>query len=504
MRDTLFHLNRKPNVSIQSQIREMLVSAILGGQLPPSEPLPSCRKMAKTLKVSRNTVVLAYQGLADDGYLKSRERSGFYVDSEILEGHALPPGGGAAKAAAPAAKRLDASKHAPDWQALFRTRASGLQHNRKPPDWMSYPYPFIYGQVDPTLFPIAAWRECTRQALGTKGMADWTADTLGADDPLLIEQIRTRLLPRRGILAEADQILITLGAQNAISLLADLLVDADTTVAIEDPGYPDMRNIFSLKTDHLKAIAVDEDGLPVDQRLDDCNLVYVTPSHQHPTTATMPLERRLALLERAAEKNFLIIEDDYEPEANYLGEPTPALKSLDDNDRVLYIGSLSKSLFPGLRIGYLVGPRELIAEAQALRQLMMRHPPTNNQRTTALFLSLGHHDTMVHRLHRAYRARWEMMGQALSKYLPDSARNPTFGGTSYWVKGPNGLNAAKLAQEAIGEGVVIEPGRINFMARNAPKNYFRLGFSSLPLEKIEPGIKLLAGLIGRQASGSAK
>ena len=495
MRDSLFHFSRKPHVSIQSQIREMLVAAILGGQLPPSEPLPSCRKMAKTLKVSRNTVVLAYQGLVDDGYLISRERSGFYVDPEILEGHAPPPAPGTTAKTSHQSDDLAAPKNAPNWQTLFRTRPSHLQHNHKPADWMSYPYPFVYGQVDPSLFPIAAWRECTRQALGTKGMAAWTHDTLGADDPVLIEQIRTRLLPRRGILADSDQILITLGAQNAISLLADLLVNQDTTVAIEEPGYPDMRNIFSLKTSRLKPIPVDEDGLPVDQRLDDCDLVYVTPSHQHPSTATMPLKRRQSLLQRAADKNFLIIEDDYEPEANYLGEPTPALKSLDSNDRVLYIGSLSKSLFPGLRIGYLVGPRELIAEAQALRQLMMRHPPTNNQRTTALFLSLGHHDTMVHRLHRAYRARWQVMGEALSKYLPDSSRSPTFGGTSYWVEGPQGLDAAQLARDAIKQGVVIEPGRINFAAKDAPNNYFRLGFSSLPLDKIEPGIKLLARLI---------
>jgi len=500
MRDSLFHLVRKPHTSIQSQIREMLVTAILGGQLPSGEPLPSCRKMAKTLKVSRNTVVLAYQGLVDDGYLVSRERSGFYVDPEILEGRALAPVAGTAPKAPLQTDSLATPKNSPDWHALLRARPSRLQHNRKPADWMSYPYPFVYGQVDPSLFPIAAWRECTRQALGTKGMAAWTHDTLGADDPVLIEQIRTRLLPRRGILAETDQILITLGAQNALFLLAGLLVDRDTTVAIEEPGYPDMRNIFRLKTSHLKPIPVDKDGLPVDQRLDDCDLVYVTPSHQHPSTATMPLKRRQALLQRAAKKNFLIIEDDYEPEANYVGEPTPALKSLDGNDRVLYIGSLSKSLFPGLRIGYLVGPRDLIAEAQALRQLMMRHPPTNNQRTTALFLSLGHHDTMVHRLHRAYRARWQVMGEALSKYLPDSSRTPTFGGTSYWVKGPEGLDAALLARDAIEQGLVIEPGRINFMAADGPDNYLRLGFSSLPLERIEPGIALLARLIRRRAA----
>lgn len=491
MRDQLFHLHRKTGASIQAQIREMLVSAILSGQMPGGDPLPSSRKMAKILKVSRNTVVLAYQGLADDGYLISKERSGFYVDEDILEGRARPPqrlGDGGATAGAP---------DTPDWRKRFRLQPSRQQRIVRPVDWMSYPYPFIFGQVDHTLFPLAAWRECNRQALSAGELEAWTRDSYGADYPMLVEQIRTRLLPRRGIRAEDDQILITLGAQNALYILASLLVSDTTTVAIEEPGYPDARNIFSLKTAHLKPVTVDDGGLPVDETLDDCDLVYVTPSHQYPTTATMPLERRQGLLKRAAKKDFLIIEDDYEPEASYVTEPTPALKSLDDNERVIYMGSLSKSLFPGLRIGYLVAPKAFISEARALRYLMMRHPPTNNQRTAALFLSQGHHDSLVHRLHRAYRARWEKMAEALSRHIPDSSKAPTIGGTSFWVKGPDGLDGERLAETAGEHGLIIEPGRINFLRQDAPANYFRLGFSSIPSERIEPGIKLLAGLIGQ-------
>ena len=493
MRDQLFHLRRAAGTSIQAQIREMLVSAILSGQMPGGDPLPSSRKMAKILKVSRNTVVLAYQGLADDGYLIARERSGFYVDGEILAGHSKIP-------QETAAARATAKTDAPDWQKRFALQPSQGRRGVRPADWMSYPYPFIFGQLDHTLFPLSAWRECNRQALGTKEMEAWTRDAYGADYPMLVEQIRTRLLPRRGIRADDDEILITMGAQNALYMLASLLISETTIVALEDPGYPDARNIFRLKTSHLKAVAVDDGGLPVDQRLDDCDLVYVTPSHQYPTTATMPIERRHALLARAAEKDFLIIEDDYEPEASYVSEPTPALKSMDNNDRVIYIGSLSKSLFPGLRIGYLVAPKAFIAEARALRNLIMRHPPTNNQRTTALFLSQGHHDALVHRLHRAYRARWEKMNEALSRHIPLSAKAPAIGGTSFWVKGPDGLDADLLAQSALEQGLIIEPGRINFLREDAPSNYFRLGFSSIPTERIEPGIKLLAALIDRQMS----
>lgn len=492
MRDSLFYLHRIETVSIQSQIREMLVSAILDGQLPSGEALPSSRKMAKTLRVSRNTVVLAYQGLVDDGYLTARERSGYYVNQEIREGRA--------KASPPAPLPR---QEGPGWTRRFRMRPARQPHVSKPQDWQSYTYPFISNQVDPTLFPIAAWRECSRQAMGIRGLDAWTSDTSGNDDPALAEQIRTRLLPRRGIMASADQILVTMGAQNALYLLASLLISPDTRVAIEDPGYPDARNIFGLKTKHVRPIQVDDHGLPVDKRLDSCDYAYVTPSHQSPTTPTLPLARRRDLLERAAAHDFIIIEDDYEAETNYVSEPTPALKSLDLAGRVVYVGSLSKTLFPGLRLGYLVASAELIAEARALRLLMLRHPPNNNQRTTALFLSLGHHDALIHRLHRAYRARWQEMGTALQRHLPDSTRPPTFGGTSFWVRGPKALDADILAAEARRQGIIIEPGSIHFAAADGPRNYFRLGISSIALEKIEPGIRLLASLIDRHCRGRA-
>jgi GntR family transcriptional regulator/MocR family aminotransferase len=129
---------------------------------------------------------------------------------------------------------------------------------------------------------------------------------------------------------------------------------------------------------------------------------------------------------------------------------------------------------------------------------MMRHSPTNNQRTTALFLSQGHHDSLVHRLHRAYRARWERMNEALSRHLPRSSKAPSIGGTSFWVEGPDGLDAERLAKTADGRGLIIEPGRINFLEADAPSNFFRLGFSSIPTERIDPGIELLAQLIEEQ------
>ncbi len=497
MRDSIFHFERRPNLSIQGQIREMLVAAILERQLPPGAPLPSSRRMAKTLGVSRNTVVLAYQSLVDDGFLQSRERSGFYVNPEILKGRAAEP---PAKAP-PAPDRR--SPAALDWARRMRVVPTGQTNIEKPTDWPAYPYPFIYGQVDQSLFPIAQWRECSRQALGRRGMDAWTGDAVAADDPLLIEQIRTRLLPRRGIMARADEILVTMGAQNALYILAALLAPPDTRIAIEDPGYPDVRNIFRLKTTNILPVPVDAQGLPVDARLPAADLVFVTPSHQSPTTVTLPKDRRRALLERAGRDDFLIIEDDYEWETNYVAEPTPALKSMDTDGRVIYVGSLSKTLFPGLRLGYLVAPAPLIAEARALRRLMLRHAPNNNQRTAALFLSLGHHDSLVHRLNKAYRERWQAMGEALETHLPGWSRAPAFGGTSYWVTGPGRLDACQLAERALDDGVIIEPGQVMFAepadGGPAPKNHFRLGFSSIATERIEPGVALLAQTIKRES-----
>lgn len=199
-----------------------------------------------------------------------------------------------------------------------------------------------------------------------------------------------------------------------------------TAVAIEDPGYPDMRNIFTLMSDDVRPVAVDAEGIDV-AGLTDSELVFVTPSHQFPTNVTMSLPRRRALLEWADNNDALIIEDDYEFETNYIGEPTPALKSLDGMGRVLYIGSLSKSIMPGLRMGYLVGPSDLIAEVRALRRLMLRHPPGNNQRIVALFLSLGRHDALIGRLHRAYSARWKILGKALEDHFPGWFQSPGFG-----------------------------------------------------------------------------
>lgn len=484
MWNQLFRLSFDCKLGLQRQLREMIVAAILDDKIPAATPLPSSRELARQLGIARNTVVLAYQQLIDEGYLLSRERSGYFINQAMLSGRVDRHQPTRPKASG----QPDLSQH-------IKCRGSQQRNIVKPPDWQRFPYPFIYGQSDPKLFPIADWRECCRQSLSVAGIQLAAPDHFDEDDPQLVQQIQSRILPRRGVWAEKNEILVTLGAQQALYLLSQLLITQDTTIGIENPGYVDARNIFSLQTQRVLPLPIDHQGLLISQDLHRCQYVYVTPSHQYPTTVTMPVERRKLLLEAAARNDMLLIEDDYESEINYEGAPSPALKSLDENNRVIYVGSLSKTLSPGLRLGYMVGPAELIHEARALRRLMIRHPPSNNQRAVALFLAIGHFDSLLLRLSQSYRSRWQVMGDALDRFLPDTSSIPSFGGSAYWVEGPPRLDARELQQLAAAQGILIEPGDIYFMNKPAPMNYFRLGYSSISTDKITEGIRKLAVLI---------
>ncbi|QFZ86213.1 aminotransferase class I/II-fold pyridoxal phosphate-dependent enzyme [Variovorax paradoxus] len=482
----LLQRSARENMSLQGQIREMLVAAILDGQLPAGVPIPSSREMAEQLGVARNTVVLAYQQLADEGYLVSRQRSGHFVNTDMAT----------SRLGTPARPSQDATACAAvDWSSRFQQRPSQQRSIVKPADWQKHPYPFLYGQFDAALFPTADWRECCIKSLSVLDIRDWAPDQIARDDDSLVQQIRTRVLPRRGVWASADEIVVTVGAQHALYMIADLLMREGTRVGIEEPGYPDARNIFARRTSQLVPLPVDEEGLPVTDALRDLDVVYATPNHQCPTTATMGLKRREALLKMADESDFIVIEDDYESENRFDGDPIPALKSLDRSNRVIYVGSLSKTLAPGLRIGYVVGPAELVAELRALRRLMLRHPPAYTQRAFALFLSLGHHDALLRRLASAQRERATALRSALAQHLPQCSVAPAAGGSSCWVSLPEQLDATALAEQARDRGVLIEPGEVFFMTEPPPRQHFRMGYSSIAPAAIEPGVKVLAELV---------
>lgn len=485
---SLFELAPKRERPLQVQIRQALVSAIRAGRLGGGTRLPATRELAATLGVARNTVALAYQQLLDEGFLVARPRSGFFV----------------AENAGPPVRPLAPPRGGPgpDWERRIVQKPSADRNIVKARDWQSYRYPFLYGQFDPALFPINAWRECSRMALSVMEIRDWAPDLIDGDDPELVDQLRRHVLPRRGIWASADEIIVTLGAQQALYLTASLLRRPGNRVGVEDPGYPDARNIFARSGAEVVPLAVDGNGLVVGEACHRCDLVYVTPGVQCPTTVRLSRERRRDLLALARERDLVILEDDFETAFSGEEAPVPALKNLDRDGRVLYIGSLSKVIAPGLRIGYIVAPAPVARELRALRRLMLRHPPMNNQRAASLFISLGHYDSHLRRLREGLRQRAAAVDAGLSRFGAGFAFRRAPGSSGAWIVGPPDLDTEALARQAQARGILIEPGSVFFAGPTPPRSVFRLGFASLPADRIEPGLRLLSELAsdrGRRA-----
>ena len=463
--DHLFKLSAASAASLQDQIQQLMVSAILNGRLPRDAPVPSGRELAEKLGVARNTVVLAYQQLMDDGYLISRERHGYFVNPDAL------------RVSHPREDTRPAQETSvPDWSPRLRFKPSSQRNIAKALDWQNYSYPFIYGQFDASLFPMNDWRVCCQRVLSVMETRDWAPDLFTRDDPHLVEQIRAKVLPLRGVWAAPEEIIVTIGAQHALYLVADLLFSERTVVGMENPGYPDARNIFAIRTNRIRPLPIDEGGLRIGPELAGCDYVYATPSHQSPTTRTMPTDRRVAFLEEADARDFVIIEDDYESETSFSGLSNPALKSLDRSGRVICVGSLSKTLAPGLRLGYIVAAAPLIEELRALRRLMIRHPAAFIQRSFALFLSLGYYHALVRRRGVAHSERASALDAALRKYMPETRYAPINGGASIWIEGPPWLDCQAFVQAAKADSVLIEPGDVYFASHDPPLNFFRLGF----------------------------
>jgi GntR family transcriptional regulator / MocR family aminotransferase len=469
-----FYLSAGAAGSLQQQIRAMVTQGILAGRFRPGQRMPSSRGLAGHLGVSRITVTLAYADLVSSDYLTSAGRSGYFVSDTAPLAPEFPQ-------SAPRAEAVD-------FRVLTGGRFSQGARVARPEDWDRYPFPFIYGQADPALFDHQNWRQCALRALGKRDFAALTSDYYERDDPLLVQELLRTILPRRGIAAREDEVLLTLGAQNALWIAATLLLGPGRRAVVENPGYPASRAVVAAVGALAVPVEVDAAGLPPDRVAQaGAQVVFVTPSHQCPTNATMPVERRTALLEAAERDGFVIIEDDYEFEMSFLRPVAPALKSLDRGGRVIYAGSFSKSVFPGLRLGYLVGPPGFIAEARALRALMLKHPPGHIQRTMAYFLGLGHYDALVNRMKGAYRRRRQVMAEAIATEGLEVAGQGGFGGSSFWMRAPEGVDTEVLALALRDNGVLIEPGRA-FFAGEGPRNHYRLAYSSIALPKIAEGV----------------
>ncbi|OED41189.1 GntR family transcriptional regulator [Chromatiales bacterium (ex Bugula neritina AB1)] len=478
---TFFTLPSNSDLGLRDQICEMVSSAITTEALSPDNRLPSCRELADQLGVSRNTVFEAYNRLIDLGLLVSRDRSGYFVNPIAMSLSQTPTAQKTAEDPVTPAASTPSPVH---FDAL------DLIPVENPLNWTSYPYPFIYNQIDPNLFPVDSWRECTRLALGRTQMPAWRDDSVESDSTQLTQQLRQRLLSSRGIYADEDQILITLGAQNALFIIGTMFSHKNTSIAIEDPGFFGARNAFQLTGNKLVGVPIDAEGIVPGAIPPECQLVFTTPGHQFPTMVTMSEARRKELLDAADTNDFIIIEDDYEAEMNYFNSRSQSLRSLDTNDRVIYVGSLSKTISPGIRLGFMVAHRDIIQQARVVRGVMMRHPPTIVQEVVALFFRLGHYDSHLRNIERRYKKRWLAMQEAITRHLGMLEQSRTIGGTSFWLTGKEGFDATELGERVRERGVLIDVGE-NFYL-NVNRRSFRLGFAFVPIKKLEEGIRIIA------------
>ena len=459
-------------------VRRAICLRIIEGIYRKGEKVPSCREIAEQLQVSKNSAYEAYSGLVDLGILESQNRSGFTVGMDIPGVEIEEQIEDTTKSRSP--KKLIIGNNLPDvnMRAIL------------PKNWTEYEFPFVYNQIDTELFPIEAWRECSRLALGRNALPLWTSEAVDVDCPDLIFQLRQRLLHYRGINAGEDEILITVGAQHALCIISTLFAQDSRPIAFENPGYQEARHLFHLYRNNIAPVPVDAHGLDPSKLPKEFKFAYLTPGCQFPTMVTMPESRREMVLQKAETAGAFIIEDDYE--VGLLGhvKPRPALKSRDRNGTVIYVGSLSKTLSPSIRMGFIVAHRDIINSARIIRSLTVRHPPSIVQETTAMFLAHGYHDVHLNKLREIYSQRWHTMRQGIKKYLPMFSPGHAVGGTSFWLSGPPEFDAHDFAQRLQRRGVLIEPGHI-FYYNGYPKNSFRIGFASVATDKINLGLQCI-------------
>lgn len=477
MPHTLIEIDRDSPEPLYRQVRRAIEHGIAIGTFDQSRRLPSSRELAGELGVSRNTINLAYQELIAEGYVDSRVRQGLFVNPEMRPAPAGRP-------------RQNTSRI--DWASRMRTFPdAGVPHVEKRTDWHRYPYPFLAGQVDVHAFPARSWNRCLREALYHPHIYQSLQDSVASDDPMLVDQICRRLLPARGIEAGPDEVIVTVGSQQGLDLLSRLLLGPGQTVGIEDPGYLDARHIFLRAGASVRGIPVDRSGIRVPDGLTGTDLLYLTPSHQHRTNVTLSIGRRRQLLELAAAAGTVLVEDDYDSEFRYQGSPTPALKALDSTGDVIYLGTFSKFLSPGLRLGYLVGPAELVRQLRELRRYQVRHPSGHLQRALALLIDNGEYHRSLRRYRTKLMHKWETVCASAIRYLPWEQGPYPPGGVSLWMTCPSTVDCRELVEAAEPHGILIERGDIFYLSGEPPRNHFRIGFAAAPLRCIESGIRLL-------------
>ncbi len=475
---------------LYQQLYTHLRSSILAGRLKNGTRLPSTRGLAEELNISRNTVLTAYQQLLAEGYLESTGGSGTFV-ARILPDlsfeppkHAIPAG-----PARKARGRLPFSNQARQQLASAET-ADALPRSRKEPRPFRAELPAL------DAFPHELWsRLLIRRARHLPSNAFTYQDSAGYRP--LREAIAAHVTVSRQVHCTADQIMIVSGSQGALDLASRMLINAGDEVWLEDPGYPGACGAFNGVGARIIPVPVDEEGLDVDtgKRLGaDARVVYVTPSHQFPLGVTMSLRRRLELLRWAQRADAYVLEDDYDSEYRFAGRPLAALQGLDTSDRVIYIGTFSKVLFPGLRLGYLILPPALVDSFLTVRRLIDIHAPVFEQAVLADFIMEGHFQRHLRRMRTLYAERRSTLLRALVETGLDIQVDSSQAGIHCvgWL--PPQVDDQALAHRAAERGIHLTPIADLAIRRPAPRGLL-LGYGGFTSRQIRAAVRELAEIM---------
>lgn len=470
--------------SLQRQLFEQLRGLILGAGLRPGTPVPPSRLLARQLGVSRNTVVLAYERLSAEGYLQTRSALGTYVSHDLPDSSLRVDAGGIAD-------RTSARRQLPRSSLAFRGRAQAVVSPGK------LEFDFWLGRLDPTLFPLNTWRRLVNQVLerADSGFTEYR-DPTGLFE--LRAAIADHLRPARGMKVESDQIIVVAGAQQGLNLIARLLLREGTRVVTENPSYQGAAYLFESYRAEVIPVPVDENGLCVDALPPaGAALVHLTPSHQYPMGFTLSLERRMRLLDWARQTGAYVVEDDYDSDFRYRGSPLMALMGLDQAESVIYLGTFSKSVGTGLRVGYLVLPRHLIEPARTAKALLDNGHAWLDQAVLAEFIATGAYDTHLRRIRRTYLERRDCLIDSLRNHFGNVMLTGTDSGMHLAWHLPAGFpSAAELqalaAERAVGVYSLRSGAAHDFGDCAYSDKTLLFGYSSLDEARIRAGIERVA------------
>lgn len=472
--DYHFLLKRAQQEAVRPRQRLLYANlrhAIATGRLGPKHRLPSSREMAEQLSIARNTVVHAYEQLCAEGYLLSDRRGTFVAELPT------PPRNPGVTRRAP---RLSSRVHQ---LPVARERSNALA-------------PFTPGVPALDTFPLSDWQSAIKWALREIRPCDLAYGTADGN-ALLRAAISDRLRAARGLRCSSDQVLITDGTQTALDICARLLAEEKDVVWMEDPGYTGARSVFIAARLNIQSVAVDANGMTVSDlhNYPRPRFIYLTPSHQYPLGGVLTMPRRLELLATARKHGAWILEDDYDSDFRYDGEPLAALQGLIENAPVIYLGTFSKTLFPGLRLGYLVAPQELVVPLRTTLASLTRHGRQMEEAALARFMLEARYTRHLSRMRKLYKERREALRAALARHLSELEVLGAEAGLHLVLLLPSGTDDLKVCSLASQRGLNPQPLSRYYHKSSSSRPGLLLGYGNTPAGTMNRHVRTLAGCI---------